>query len=141
LVKKQQMPFGPQSVEYFEGHGPIHRHPDSVAGLRGVWDSKITTLAEAWRFVFFFFCFVFGLFCNAQDRNPDSLISDSAAVAKHGDRPCLGSRTMTGGTAGAFVFKTYKEINQRVQNIAAGYRSLGLPNVCGGYQFFRVSMF
>eukprot|EP00698_Gefionella_okellyi_P023298 TRINITY_DN7917_c0_g1_i1.p1 TRINITY_DN7917_c0_g1~~TRINITY_DN7917_c0_g1_i1.p1 ORF type:complete len:672 (-),score=122.89 TRINITY_DN7917_c0_g1_i1:107-2122(-) len=87
-----------QSVEYFPAEGPIHRSIAAVAGLAGWMREDVRTLADIWR----------------------------DAATRFADRPCMGSRYVTGQTKGPYVYKTYKEMNERVLNFASGLRHIGV---------------
>lgn len=50
------------------------------------------------------------------------------AVAKHADRPCLGSRSYSEakGGAGAYVFETYAEVKSHVDALGAALTAVGV---------------
>ncbi|KAI9102624.1 hypothetical protein DFS34DRAFT_609930 [Phlyctochytrium arcticum] len=47
-------------------------------------------------------------------------------VSISGDSPFLGSRPLTNGVPGPYVWQTYNEIHKRVKNLAAGFAIRGL---------------
>ncbi|KAL2919834.1 medium-chain fatty acid-CoA ligase faa2 [Polyrhizophydium stewartii] len=56
-----------------------------------------------------------------------------AGVATSGDKPFLGTRAVTNGVAGPYVWQTYNEVLKRVQNLASGLAKRGVKpndNVC-----------